>query len=133
MKMLKLQNKIEVIIPQFDNQGNEISSPAIKEAVNNATKICGGCTITEIKGQWYSDDEERIMEDDNLNIEWYYNKDMEDINDQQGLLQALAKIARQLIVFYSQEAISIKVNGVLYIVDYEDLNLLSYELYELMF
>lgn len=131
--MFKLQNKVEIIVPKYTNSGKEISSPAIKEAVNNATKICGGCTITEIKGQWWSDDEQRIMEDDNLNLEWYYDKGMQDINDQQGLLQALSKIARQLIVFYEQEAISIKVDGVLYIVDYEDLKFLSYELYDLMF
>ena len=133
MKMFKLENKVEIIVPKEDNNGVEISSKAIKESVNNATKICGGCTITEIKGQWWSEEEERIMEDDNLNYEWYYNKDMEDMNDQQGLLQAISKIARQLIVFYQQEAVSIKVNGTLYIVEYEDLSLLSYELYDLMF
>lgn len=131
--MFKLQNKVEIIVPQKDNNGVEISSPAIKNSVNDITKICGGSTITEVKGQWWSEEEERIMEDDNLNYEWYYNKDMEDMNDQQGLLQAISKIARQLIVFYQQEAVSIKVNGTLYIVEYEDLSLLSYELHDLMF
>ena len=131
--MFKLENKVEIIVPQKDNNGVEISSPAIKEEVNTITRICGGSTITEVKGQWWSEEEERIMEDDNLNLEWYYNKDMEDINDQQGLLQAISKIARQLIVFYQQEAVSIKVNGTLYIVEYEDLSLLSYELHDLMF
>ena len=131
--MFKLQNKVEIIIPKQDNNGQEISSEAIKDSVNTITKIVGGCSITEIKGQWYSDDEERIMEDNNINYEWYYNKGMDDINDQQGLLQALSKIVRQLIVFYQQEAVSIKVNGTLYIIDYEDLSLLSYELYDLMF
>ena len=131
--MFKLQNKVEIIIPKQDNNGQEISSEAIKDATNTITKIVGGCSITEIKRRWYSDDEERIMEDNNINYEWYYNKGMDDINDQQGLLQALSKIVRQLIVFYQQEAVSIKVNGTLYIVDYEDLSLLSYELYDLMF
>lgn len=131
--MFKLENKVEIITPKHDNEGREISNPTIKQSVNNITKIAGGCTITEIKGQWYSDIEERIMEDNNLNLEWYYDKDMQDVNNQQGLLQAISKIARQLIVFYQQEAVSIKVNGTLYIVEYEDLNLLSYELHDLMF
>lgn len=131
--MFKLENKVEIIVPQKDNSGKEIASPGIKEAVNKATRIVGGCTNTEVKGQWYSDIEERVMEDNNLNLEWYYEKDMQDVNDQQGLLQAISKIARQLIVFYQQEAVSIKVNGVLYIVEYEDLNFLSYELHDLMF
>lgn len=131
--MLKLQNKVEIIVPQKDNNGNEISSPGIKEAVNKATKIAGGNTITEVKGQWWSDDEQRIMEDDNLNIEWYYSKDMEDVEDRQSFIQAITKITRQLIVFYGQEGISIKIKGTLYIVDYDDLEFLSYELNNLMF
>ncbi|QDJ97508.1 hypothetical protein PALS1_074 [Staphylococcus phage PALS_1] len=131
--MFKLQNKVEIIVPQKDNKGVEISSPEIKNTVNNITRICGGCTITEVKGQWWSDNEKRIMEDDNLNLEWYYNKGMEDVNDQQGLLKGLSTIARILITEYGQEGISIKVNGTLYIVDESDLNFLSYELYDLMF
>ena len=130
---MTIKNKIEIIVPKKDNNGNEISSPGIKEAVNKATKIAGGNTITEVKGQWWSDDEQRIMEDDNLNIEWYYSKDMEDVEDRQSFIQAITKITRQLIVFYGQEAISIKIDGILYIVDYDDLDFLSYELNNLMF
>ena len=131
--MMTIKNKIEIIVPKEDNNGIEISSPGIKEAVNKATKIAGGNTITEVKGQWWSDDEQRIMEDDNLNIEWYYDKDMEDVEDRQSFIQAITKITRQLIVFYGQEAISIKIDGILYIVDYDDLEFLASELNNLMF
>lgn len=131
--MFKLENKVEIITPKHDNEGREISNPTIKQSVNNITKIAGDCTVTDIKGQWYSDDEERIMQDDNLNLEWYYNKDMQDVNDQQGLLHGLATITRILITEYNQEAVSIKINGTLYIIDESDLNFLSYELYKLMF
>lgn len=133
MTMFKLENKVEIIVPQADNEGREISNPTIKDEVNTITRICGGSTITEVKGQWYSDIEERIMEDDNLNLEWFYDKDMEDVNDQQSLLKGLSTIARVLILQYNQEGISIKVNGTLYIIDEEDLGFLSYELYKLMF
>ena len=131
--MMTIKNKIEIIVPKKDNNGIEISSPGIKDAVNKATKIAGGNTITEVKGQWWSDDEQRIMEDDNLNIEWYYSKDMEDVEDRQNFIQAITKITRQLIVFYGQEAISIKIDGILYIVDYDDLEFLASELNNLMF
>lgn len=131
--MFKLENKVEIITPKHDNEGREISNPTIKQSVNNITKIAGGCTVTDVKGQWYSDDEERIMQDDNLNLEWYYNKDMQDVNDQQGLLHGLTTITRILITEYNQEAVSIKINGTLYIIDESDLNFLSYELYKLMF
>ena len=131
--MMTIKNKIEIIVPKKDNNGIEISSPGIKEAVNKATKIAGGNTITEVKGQWWSDDEQRIMEDDNLNIEWYYSKDMEDVEDRQSFIQAITKITRQLIVFYGQEAISINIDVSLYIVDYDDLEFLASELNNLMF
>lgn len=131
--MFKLQNKVEIITPKHDNEGREISNPTIKQSVNNITKIAGCCTVTDIKGQWWSDVEERIMQDDNLNLEWYYDKDMQDVNDQQGLLHGLTTIASVLIFKYNQEAVSIKINGALYIIDESDLNFLSYELYKLMF
>ena len=131
--MFKLQNKVEIIVPQADNNGVEIADKRIQEYVNSITMEAGGCTITEIKGQWYSEDEERIMEDNNLNYEWYYDKDMQDVNDQQGLLKGLSDITRILITEYGQEGISIKVNGTLYIIDESDLKFLSYELYKIMF
>lgn len=135
--MFKLENKVEIIVPQKDNNGVEISSPAIKNAVNDITKICGGSTITEVKGQWWSDDENRIMEDENLNIEWYYEKDMED-NDKEILAIELGRIIDILIMEYDQEGISVKINGTLYIIDESDLDTLDEdyikdELYNLMF
>ena len=131
--MFKLQNKVEIIVPKEDNNGVEIDSLVIREELESITKIVGGCTTTDVKGQWWSDDEQRIMEDNNTNFEWYYNKAMEDVNDQQGLLKGLSTITRILITEYGQEGISIKINGTLYIVDESDLNFLSYELYDLMF
>ena len=133
MKMFKLQNKVEIIVPKADNNGAEIDDLAIREELESITKIAGGCTTTDVKGQWWSDDEQRIMQDNNTNFEWYYNKDMEDVNDQQRLLKGLSTISRILITEYGQEGISIKINGTLYIVDKSDLNFLSYELYKLMF
>lgn len=131
--MFKLQNKVEIIVPKQDNNGVEIADKRIKEYVNSITMEAGGCTITEVKGQWYSEDEERIMEDDNLNLEWYYNKDMQDVEDKQEIVHGLSNIAMVLRFRYNQEAVSIKINGTLYIIDESDLKFLSYELYKLMF
>lgn len=131
--MFKLQNKVEIIVPKEDNNGVEIDDLTIREELETITKIAGGCTTTDVKGQWWSDDEQRIMQDNNTNFEWYYNKGMEDVNDQQGLLKGLSTITRVLVLKYNQEAVSIKINGTLYIVDESDLGFLSYELYDLMF
>lgn len=131
--MFKLENKVEIIVPLADNNGIEIDNSTIREELEKITKIAGGCTTTDVKGHWYSDDEQRIMQDINTIFEWYYEKDMQDVNDQQGLLHGLSFIANVLIFKYNQEAVSIKINGTLYIIDESDLNYLSYELYKLMF
>lgn len=113
--MLKLQNKIEVIIPKKDNNKKEISDKAIKTATNEITKEVGGCSITEIFGQWYSDNENRIMQDENIIIEWYYQKPSSDI------VENLNIIIFRLIIEHNQEAVSLKVNGVLYIIFKDDI------------
>ncbi|UVD36967.1 hypothetical protein [Staphylococcus phage SYL] len=127
MKMFKLQNKVEIIVPKEDNNGVEIADKRIKEYVNSITMEAGGCTITEIKGQWYSEDEKRIMEDNNLNLEWYYLQD-----SAKFMTVELKGIVRRLIEVYGQEAISIKVNGTLYIVDQSDIEELHTTLLNIM-
>ncbi|VEV88121.1 hypothetical protein [Staphylococcus phage Stab20] len=127
MKMFKLQNKVEIIVPKEDNNDVEIADKRIKEYVNSITMEAGGCTITEIKGQWYSEDEKRIMEDNNLNLEWYYMKD-----SAKFMTVELKGIVRRLIEVYGQEAISIKVNGTLYIVDQSDIEELHTTLLNIM-
>lgn len=127
MKMFKLQNKVEIIVPKEDNNGKEINDKRIQEYVNSITMEAGGCTITEIKGQWYSEDEKRIMEDNNLNLEWYYMQD-----NAKFMTVELKGIVRRLIEVYEQEAISIKVNGTLYIVDQSDIEELHTTLLDIM-
>ena len=125
--MFKLQNKVEIIVPKQDNKGVEIADKRIQEYVNSITMEAGGCTITEIKGQWYSEDEERIMEDNNLNLEWYYMQD-----SAKFMTVELKGIVSRLIEIYEQEAISIKVNGTLYIVDQSDIEELHTTLLNIM-
>ncbi|WRW34345.1 hypothetical protein CF7_0141 [Staphylococcus phage CF7] len=135
--MFKLQNKVELIVPKEDNNGVEIDNLAIRVALETITKIAGGCTATDVKGQWWSDDEQRIMQDNNINFEWYYDKDMED-NDKEILSIELGRIIDILIMEYDQEGISIKLNNVLYIISMEDIDTLDEdyikdELHDLMF
>ena len=125
--MFKLQNKVEIIVPKEDNKGVEIADKRIQEYVNSITMEAGGCTITEIKGQWYSEDEKRIMEDNNLNYEWYYMQD-----SAKFMTVELKGIVSRLIEIYEQEAISIKVNGTLYIVDQSDIEELHTTLLNIM-
>ncbi len=125
--MFKLENKVEIIVPMKDNNGVEIADQRIKEYVNSVTMEAGGCTITEVKGQWWSDDEQRIMEDENLNLEWYYMQD-----SAKFMTVELKGIVRRLIEVYGQEAVSVKVNGTLYIVDQSDIEELHTTLLNIM-
>src|SRR5699024_912598 len=127
--MFKLQNRIELIVPKEDNQGNEISDKHIKSCVNNITMEAGGCTITEVTGQWYSEDENRIMQDNNLNLEWYYTNEYDTLN---FMAHAIKSIVNRLINVYDQEAISIKINSTLYIVDQSDIEELHTTLKNIM-
>lgn len=125
--MFKLQNRVEIIVPKQDNNSKEIKDKRITEYVNSVTMEAGGCTITDVKGQWYSDDQKRIMEDNNLNYEWYYTKD-----SAKFMTVELKGIVRRLIEVYEQEAISVKVNGTLYIVDQSDIKELHTTLLNIM-
>lgn len=136
--MFKLQNKVEIIVPKEDNNGKHIMNNQLNDSHKAITRICGGCTITDVRGQWWSDDEERIMQDNNTNYEWYYDKDMQDVNDKETLVIELGRIIDILITEYDQEAISLKINGTLYLITMEDLDVLDEdyvkdELHELMF
>lgn len=125
--MFELQNRVEIIIPKQDNNGVEISDKRITEYVNSVTMEAGGCTITDVKEQWYSEDEKRIMEDNNLNLEWYYMQD-----SAKFMTVELKGIVRRLIEVYGQEAISVKVNGTLYIIDQSDIEELHTTLLDIM-
>lgn len=109
--MIKLNNKIEIIVPKEDNEGKAINSPAINNAVNKLTEIFGGCTVSEVKGMWIMDNGS-VAHDNNTNYEWYYN-----VMDIKEVKTWLHMIVYQLINNYGQEAVSVKINNTLYILE----------------
>lgn len=125
--MFTLQKKIEIIVPKHDNNGVKIEDKHIKNYLDSITIEAGGCTITDVRGQWWSEEENRIMQDLNTNYEWYYMED-----NAKFMTVELKGIVRHLIKVYGQEAVSVKVNGTLYIVDESDIEDLHTTLLSLM-
>lgn len=123
--MIKLNNVVEVFIPKADNEGNKIENFHIDESVKKMTKLVGGATVYEAKGEWisqvkaeaneqFTSVQDRTMQDDIKIYQWYYEK--------AGIIHMryIRRIVKALILDEGQEAVSIKVNGTLYIVEPHD-------------
>ena len=124
--MIKLNNVVEVFIPKADNEGNEIKNFHIDTSVTKMTKLVGGATVYEARGEWISQVREevnehftsvldRTMKDDVKIYQWYYDKAGTEH------VRHIRRIVKALILDEGQEAVSIKVNGTLYIVEPSDI------------
>lgn len=116
--MIKLSEKIEIIIPQNDNNGNAINNAKISQAIMNITQTLGGCTVSENLGYWVSDQTGALMIDKNLNYEWYAEAINYADDKNSDVINNLMDIIHELITEHDQEGISVKYNDVLYILDH---------------
>ena len=112
--MLKLKNKISVIIPVNDNNGVKIENQFINDTISDLIGICGGATVYDNNGAWVSENG-GIMKDENKEYEFYYNKGLSE-----NIVFNLIKIIFPLINIHGQEGVSIKINNILYILENED-------------
>ena len=115
--MIKLDNVVEVFIPEADNEGKKIESIHIEGGIRRATQAVGGVTITEAVGGWVSTYKGALMKDDIKIYQWFYEETSRAV-----LIRAIKSIIAGLIREGGQEAVSIKVNGTLYIVEAHDLD-----------
>lgn len=113
--MITLNKKLEVIIPKEDNAGYEIDFTLLNKYINSITSLVGGVTITEGRGGWYSKEEKRMMYDDIATYEWYHNG-----NDFIELSHYVSYLVEDLCALHGQEAVSVKVDNVLYIIEKTD-------------
>lgn len=111
--MIKLDKKLELIIPLFDNDGVKIDDHDISSFLNSITKIAGGASVYTIGGQWIGENG-HVMRDQNQKYEWYAdNFTLESILDS----RYIDIIIYDLLNVHGQEAVSLIVNGTLYIID----------------
>lgn len=119
--MIKLNNKIKVVIPKEDNNGKAINCSIIKRSVATVTDILGGATTYDGTGHWTSS-KGHLMTDNVSVTEWSY--DLLELIEEGKLRHTacmLSWIVDALITFHGQEAVSVENNGVLYIIDKSDI------------
>lgn len=99
--MFKLKNKVAIIIPIENNDGEKIHDTKIDSEIKNITQSFGGCTVTQNEGYWVSDATQSLMIDNNKNYEWYFEKMNLEV------IESISTIVELLINQHQQECISI--------------------------
>lgn len=106
--MIKLQNQVSVIVPKKTNDGR-----STKSVINKVNKLfClnfGGTSILEVSGYWVNDN--KVYHDENLKI----ISNVETID-----VETIAKAAEMVLIDAEQLAVSVEINGSLYIFDTSD-------------
>lgn len=106
--MIKLNNQIAVIVPKTTNDGRKTN-----KTINKINKLfClnfGGTSILEVSGYWL--DGGRVYHDNNLKIV----SNVENID-----IETIAEAANLVLTECEQLAVSVEINGALYIFDAND-------------
>lgn len=106
--MIKLNNQVAVIVPKKTNDGR-----STKTVINKVNKLfClnfGGTSILEVSGYWLDDG--KVYHDNNLKIV----SNVENID-----VETIAEAASLVLAEAEQLAVSVEINGSLYIFDTND-------------
>lgn len=106
--MIKLNNQVAVIVPKKTNDGK-----STKSVINKVNKLfClnfGGTSILEVSGYWVND--EKVYHDENLKIV----SNVENID-----VETIAEAVEMVLIDAEQLAVSVEINGALYIFDAND-------------
>ena len=106
--MIKLNNQVAVIVPKTTNDGRKTN-----KTINKINKLfClnfGGTSILEVSGYWL--DGGRVYHDNNLKIV----SNVENID-----VETIAEAANLVLTEAEQLAVSVEINGALYIFDTSD-------------
>lgn len=106
--MIKLKNQVSIIVPKTTNDGRKTN-----KTINKINKLfClnfGGTSILEVSGYWVND--EKVYHDENLKIV----SNVENID-----VETIAEAANLVLTECEQLAVSVEINGSLYIFDAND-------------
>lgn len=106
--MIQLKNQVSVIVPKKTNDGR-----STKSVINKINKLfClnfGGTSILEVSGYWVNDG--KVYHDENLKI----ISNVENID-----VETIAEAANLVLTECEQLAVSVEINGALYIFDTSD-------------
>ena len=119
--MLVLSNKIRLFVPTENNDGEKIFCNTITRSMLHITNIVGGGTTYKAQGSWVSDSG-LLMKDDVKVTEWCYDRlDLSNKERLGYLSDMVAWVVFSLIENHQQYAVSIEVNGTLYIIEKNDI------------
>ena len=107
--MLKLENEISVIVVKTDNEGKAWD---YMKAIEYALNTVPGLTCTNALGYWTENN--RLYTDNSIIASCNFTG-----NDWE-VVKSMIYLAQQVLKQADQQAISIKFNGVLYILDRDD-------------
>lgn len=106
--MIKLRNQVSIIVPKTTNDGRKTN-----KTINKINKLfClnfGGTSILEVSGYWLDDG--KVYHDNNLKIV----SNVENID-----VETIAEAANLVLIECEQLAVSVEINGALYIFDAND-------------
>lgn len=106
--MIKLKNQISIIVPKTTNDGRKTN-----KTINKINKLfClnfGGTSVLEVSGYWVNDG--KVYHDENLKI----ISNVENID-----VETIAEAANLVLTECEQLAVSVEINGSLYIFDAND-------------
>ncbi|PLA93133.1 hypothetical protein [Ligilactobacillus salivarius] len=106
--MIKLQNQVAIVVPKKTNDGRKTN-----KIINKINELfClnfGGTSILEVSGYWLDDG--KVYHDENLKI--VSNTEVIDV-------ETIAKAAEIVLIDAEQLAVSVEINGSLYIFDAAD-------------
>lgn len=119
--MIVLNNKIRLFVPIENNDGNTINCNVIKRSMMSVTNIVGGGTTYDGEGSWVSDSG-LLMRDRVRVTEWCYDRlDLSNRDRLTDLSNMVSWVVFSLIQNHQQYAVSVEVNGTLYIIEKNDI------------
>lgn len=104
--MIKLSNSIKVLVPETNNDGVKVD---LSSEISAAVKVIGGATTYAARGNWVEKDK---LYTDNINVV-HFNCDEFD----KDTTRVISDLIRAIFIKAEQLAVSVEINGTLYILD----------------
>jgi hypothetical protein len=107
--MIKLENTIKVFVPVTNNDGVKVDlNPEIKAALT----VIGGATTYSARGSWVDDNK---LYTDNINVMQFNTMDFD-----KDVIRVISELVYAIFNRAEQLAVSVEINGVLYILESVD-------------
>jgi len=107
--MIKLENSVKVLVPATTNDGVKVDfSSEIKTVIN----AVGGATTYSARGNWVDNDK---LYTDNINVIQFNTMDFN-----KDTTRVISDLVHAIFVKAEQLAVSVEINGVLYILESVD-------------